>query len=151
MRRISKRIYPRLPSSIANSWAKLSIVQVGIIVVTCFIAGTLYHLLLDTGLLANTEASRNIQSTFYDTFLHKISYKQLQRNFTENSAVIIDARLSKDYENGHLDSAINIPVDAGDENLRKTLERINRGTELIVYCQSKNCSFATQVAQRWCV
>jgi len=50
----------------------------------------------------------------------------------ENGAMIIDVRSKKEYNRGHIEGAVNIPIDVLD----KMFTRLPRDKELIVYCRS---------------
>ena len=50
--------------------------------------------------------------------------------------VILDVRTVSEYESGHLDGAINIPVD----ELSGRLSELNQDDELLVYCRTGNRS-----------
>ncbi len=50
-------------------------------------------------------------------------------NQNEN-AVILDVRDAKDYEQGHIENAINIPLD----ELENRLGELNKNDDIIVYC-----------------
>ncbi len=50
--------------------------------------------------------------------------------------VILDVRTVSEYESGHLDGAINIPVD----ELSGRLSELNPDDELLVYCRTGNRS-----------
>lgn len=45
---------------------------------------------------------------------------------------IIDVRSKKEYQEGHLDGAINIPL----FSIKKNIEKINKNKKILVYCQS---------------
>ena len=49
----------------------------------------------------------------------------------QKGAQLIDVRTDMEYQNGHLDNAINIPLDS----LRSRLQEIDKDKEIIVYCQ----------------
>ncbi|MBQ9817434.1 MAG: DsrE/DsrF/DrsH-like family protein [Proteobacteria bacterium] len=49
----------------------------------------------------------------------------------EMGARLIDVRTELEYQNGHLDKAVNIPLD----NLRSRLNELSKDEDLIVYCQ----------------
>ena len=49
----------------------------------------------------------------------------------QNGAQLIDVRTDLEYQNGHLDQAINIPLDS----LRSRLAEIDKDREIVVYCQ----------------
>jgi rhodanese-related sulfurtransferase len=50
--------------------------------------------------------------------------------------VILDVRTASEYDSGHLEGAINIPVEA----LSGRLSELNQNDELLVYCRSGNRS-----------
>lgn len=50
-----------------------------------------------------------------------------------NRAVLLDVRTEEEYEAGHIESSVNIPL----QRIEDTLERItDKNTPLFVYCQS---------------
>lgn len=52
------------------------------------------------------------------------------KNLDSNNTVLIDTRVSEQYQMGHLEGAINIPL----EQLRDSLDKIPRGKKIILYC-----------------
>jgi rhodanese-related sulfurtransferase len=62
--------------------------------------------------------------------------------------VFIDARLAADYERGHLDGAISVPVDANDTLRQKRTSALPKNSRIVLYCQSAGCKFAERVAVR---
>jgi rhodanese-related sulfurtransferase len=60
------------------------------------------------------------------------------RDFISDKAdlVILDVRTVSEYESGHLEGAINIPVEA----LSGRLSELNPNDELLVYCRTGNRS-----------
>lgn len=65
---------------------------------------------------------------------NEISYKELNENLKKEEIFLIDVRSSQEYEEGHLDGAINIPV----YNLKKEIEKIIKHKEktIVVYCST---------------
>ncbi len=60
----------------------------------------------------------------------------------EQGAVIMDVRTIKEYQQGHIESAINIPV----EEISKSLARVPKKRVLVVYCQSgSRSSYAAKI------
>lgn len=49
----------------------------------------------------------------------------------KKSCVILDVRTEIEFNNGHVDGALNIPVDS----LRERINELNKAKEIIVYCQ----------------
>ena len=64
----------------------------------------------------------------------------------DTDTVFIDARLAADYQADHLKGAINIPVNASDEEYQKTTSHIDKDARIVIYCQSAGCRFAQTVA-----
>lgn len=58
------------------------------------------------------------------------TYEELQ-NYDMSNAILLDVRTEMEYENGHIEGAINIPVD----KLRNNLYKLNRDKEILEYCQ----------------
>ena len=54
----------------------------------------------------------------------------------DRGAVIIDVRTTKEYAQKHVSGALNIPV----EEISKSVVRVPRDKELIIYCASGNRS-----------
>ena len=52
-----------------------------------------------------------------------------------NPSVIIDVRSPQEFERGHLDGAVNIPVDQLQQTIG-SIEGLERSSEILVYCQS---------------
>lgn len=59
-----------------------------------------------------------------------ITPKELFNDDMSNS-MLVDVRSEIEFENGHLEGAVNIPVD----NLRQRLNEFDKNKEIIVYCQ----------------
>jgi len=81
---------------------------------------------------------------FYFSGCSKVDDKILlaAHKAVESGAVIIDVRSSKEYMQHHIENAINIPV----EELSKSVARVPKNRELVVYCQSgSRSSMAAQI------
>ncbi|WP_446898582.1 CoA-disulfide reductase [Clostridium sp. LBM24168] len=52
-------------------------------------------------------------------------------NYDKKDSIILDVRSDMEYNNGHIEGAINIPVD----DLRKKLNELDKDREIIAYCQ----------------
>ena len=63
-----------------------------------------------------------------------ISYKDLKSLMKNKYIVLIDVRSGQEYEEGHLDGAINIPV----YNIEKEISKYVKSTDdtIILYCSS---------------
>lgn len=65
---------------------------------------------------------------------NEISYKKMIELMKNSNFYLIDVRSSQEFEEGHLDGAINIPV----YNIEKNIEKIikNKTDIIILYCSS---------------
>jgi rhodanese-related sulfurtransferase len=124
---------------------RLSIAQgVGFAIAALFF-GMLYHFANDEAFLANPNAIASIQQAHLGNFIPKINKKKVERILNTN-AVFIDARFPPDFKEGHLEAAINIPVNASDDERQKTMAAFTKDASIVVYSQSAGCKFAEKVA-----
>lgn len=76
--------------------------------------------------LKYTFLQRNMEN--YDITMKELKNKQ------KNGAKVIDVRSSQEYEEGHLEGAINIPYYKINKNVDKILKNKNR--EIVLYCEA---------------
>ncbi|SFD29588.1 FAD-dependent oxidoreductase [Clostridium uliginosum] len=70
-----------------------------------------------------------------------ITPKQLRKLVTENEKVqIVDARVSKQYDQAHVEDAVNIP----HSNLRESMENVDKDSVVVTYCNKGVTGNATQ-------
>ncbi|MGF1469041.1 MAG: rhodanese-like domain-containing protein [Sandaracinaceae bacterium] len=76
---------------------------------------------------------------------HAVSGTEARRLVTEDHAILLDVRTPQEFRAGHLDGALNIPVQA----LGGRLEELDRGRPIVAYCRSGGRSAsATQMLRR---
>lgn len=78
---------------------------------------------------------RKLKKILYRSITNKeISYEELIKMSKEKLVYLIDVRSSQEFEEGHLDGAINISV----YNIENEVEKIIKNKEevIIVYCSS---------------
>jgi CoA-disulfide reductase len=61
---------------------------------------------------------------------HMVAWKDLTKHEIDDY-VLVDVRTETEYENGHIDGAINIPVDS----LRERLDELDKNKTIVEYCQ----------------
>ena len=68
----------------------------------------------------------------------EISYEYLNKLMKERKAFLIDVRSSQEYEEGHINGAINLPV----YNIEKQITKVipNKNDVVILYCLTGNRS-----------
>ena len=123
----------------------LSIVQsIGLLLVA-LLGGMSYHFIHDEGLLAHSNTTASIERAHLGGFIPKINKTKVGQLLNTNT-VFIDARFERDFEAGHLDGAVNIPVNTSDKKRQKLMATVARDAHIVVYCQSAGCQFAEKVA-----
>jgi len=117
---------------------------VGLLLVAT-LTGMIFHFANEEGFLAHPNATAGIEQAHRASFIPKVNADEVGRGL-RTGAIIVDARLHRDYEAGHIEGAISIPVTATDDELRKAVDGIRKTTPIVVYCQSAGCSFGEKVA-----
>ena len=106
-----------------------------------------YHFVNDAGFLAHANATSSIQQANAVNFIPKVSKEKVGKLLGSN-AVFIDARMARDYEAGHLEGSISIPVNAEDEHRMKAMAGIAKDAKIVIYCQSGGCPYAEKVTAK---
>ncbi len=142
-----KRLLPQAVFRPLRNRIALSIAQAALFAIAALLFGFLYHFTNDAGLLANHTATAAIQRAHLPNFIPKITEKKLRRLLAAG-ALLIDARLKSDFERGHIQNAISVPVNASDDERAKAAAHIPKDARIVVYCQSAACRYADKIAVR---
>lgn len=137
-----------LPQALLNTRRKLlglSVAQGTALGLVALSFGMVYHFANEEGFLAHANATASIQEAHQGDFIPKISEDKVHK-LLGTDTVFIDARLARDFKTGHLEGAINIPVNSNDNERQKTMANISKDARIVVYCQSAGCKFAEKVA-----
>jgi 3-mercaptopyruvate sulfurtransferase SseA len=110
------------------------------------LVGLASHTIDESGFLKNQAAVGTVQAAFHSTFLPKLSTDELQDRLHDPDVVIIDARRAIDFRAGHIEGAINIPVNATATERSNILSSVSPSSEVVIYCQSATCTYAEKVA-----
>lgn len=124
----------------------LSIAQSSGLIVTALLIGIVYHFVNDTGFLTNANATASFQEAHQGNFFPKLTEREVEQ-LLDTDTIFIDARLSHDFEAGHIESAISVPVNSTDEERHKIMTHISKEVRIVLYCQSSGCQFAEKVAK----
>lgn len=125
---------------------RVAIIQCIIISVSSAIAACSYNLLDDGGFLAHNDATAIIEQLHRINFVPKITKSEMCKVVNDDDIVILDARLRFDYENGHIEGAVNVPVNANDVDRQKVTTEIPKDSRIVIYCQSSRCKYSEVVA-----
>lgn len=72
-----------------------------------------------------------------------ISHGELVKNLDNPDWLLLDVRPNKEYQQGHLPGAINIPP----EEIDQSLENLPEDKTLIAYCRGPYCVYSHQMVQ----
>jgi len=123
----------------------LSIAQVAGLATAVLLWAITYHFANDEGFLAHPDATAAIQQAHLDSFLPKLTERQV-RKLLNTDTVFIDARIPTDFEAGHLKGAINVPANTCQDEHQKAMADVAKDARIVIYCQSAGCPFAKKVA-----
>ena len=123
----------------------MSIGQSGGLCVVALALGIFLQSVSAGGYLGDPNAVASIQKAYAGVFIPKVSESAAER-LLGSGAVFVDARFSRDYKDGHLQDALNVPVDNNDVERAAIMAPVSKNARLVVYCQSSGCAFAEKVA-----
>lgn len=120
--------------------------SIGLTIAALF-CGMIYHFANNEGFLAHANATNSVQQAHIANFVPKVNSKQVAK-LLNSDTVIIDARFARDFDTGHIEGAINVPVDICDKGVSAAMNAIDKNAPIVVYCQSAGCSFALKITKR---
>jgi rhodanese-related sulfurtransferase len=97
--------------------------------------------LRELGLVQNAEAEKLIRD-FYNSRhqLEPVSMEELRKKLDEQDVIILDVRPEKEYQYGHIQRAISIPI----EELASRMNELSDTAEIIAYCRGPLCVYADE-------
>lgn len=75
--------------------------------------------------------------------LETLSSSELAEKMKQEDITIIDVRPQKEFDEGHISGALNIPVD----NLSKKMDELPKDQEVVAYCRGPFCVFADNAVE----
>lgn len=75
--------------------------------------------------------------------LESISLEELIERMDSGNVVIIDVRPHEEYEAGHIEGAMSMPI----HELNKHLMDLPRDQQIVAYCRGPYCVYATQAVE----
>jgi rhodanese-related sulfurtransferase len=73
-----------------------------------------------------------------------IARSELETRLGKGDVVLIDVRPGEEFEAGHIDGALSIPID----ELESRLAELPEATEIVAYCRGPLCAFASEAVRR---
>jgi rhodanese-related sulfurtransferase len=108
--------------------------------------GICWRLWCGNGRLYDADALALVVDRHFHADVPVVSLADVAASVNKPGVIIVDARLPRDYEAGHIPGAINFPISAGWIDGSRLLAGVPRGNRVIVYCQSESCTWSTEVA-----
>ncbi len=118
------------------------------VVLLCIVAFPLIPVVFqrEGSLLGSSETVAAVQDRHYGTFLPRVTANQL-KEFSDGGAVIVDARLQRDFDAGHVPGAINVSPLETEKQIASVMKPYQPAVPIIVYCQSSQCDLAFIVSR----
>lgn len=126
----------------------LSVGQAAGLVLISLFSGLLVHYLYGGGYFAQPSAIAGIQQAYAGSFIPKVSPSKMRTIVSGSHTVVVDSRLQRDYEAGHIENAISLPVNCSDATYQQVVSGLSRDQAIVLYCQSAGCPFAERIALR---
>jgi rhodanese-related sulfurtransferase/DNA-binding HxlR family transcriptional regulator len=73
-----------------------------------------------------------------------ISREELLKRLRRHDVVLVDVRPAEEFDAGHIDGALSIPLDDLDERLAE----LPAGSEIVAYCRGAFCAYAHEAVRR---
>jgi rhodanese-related sulfurtransferase len=79
-----------------------------------------------------------------------VSVEELRDMMDKEDFLVVDARPPYAFSQGHIDGAVNFPVDARLGELEDAISELNsrRPKQVVVYCQNTHCQWDSIVANK---
>jgi len=72
---------------------------------------------------------------------------EARRLFDSGKYIFVDARSPEDYEEGHIQGALSLPVGQFEERVAAFLERLPPEASIITYCSGRTCQDSHHLAE----
>jgi rhodanese-related sulfurtransferase/DNA-binding HxlR family transcriptional regulator len=73
-----------------------------------------------------------------------ISREELLKRLRRHDVVLVDVRPAEEFDAGHIDGALSIPLDELDERLAE----LPAASEIVAYCRGAFCAYAHEAVRR---
>ena len=72
---------------------------------------------------------------------------QAYQIWQEKKALFVDARKAEEYQELHVQGAVNVPPETWEELSSSKLMKMDRTRELVVYCSQESCDDALKLGK----
>lgn len=77
----------------------------------------------------------------------EIALKDAAMLFLSKRAVFLDARSRMEFESGHIQGALEVPVEDFDDIIEEIVSRLKEAEVIITYCDGEQCHLSHDLAQ----
>jgi rhodanese-related sulfurtransferase/DNA-binding HxlR family transcriptional regulator len=102
----------------------------------------LWILLRDASALRVAEVERAARE-YLGSEVEAISREELRGRLRRGDVVLVDVRPSQEFEAGHIEGALSIPLDELDDRLAE----LPPGSEIVAYCRGTLCAYAHEAVR----
>lgn len=146
---LSRLVKKNATGSVLRARLVSSQVELSALLLTASLIGFSYAILADGGLVSHPESVEAVEAAHLGVILPEVTVEQMASAVEKrDSVLLIDARKTIDFDKGHLPGAINLPVDAAEADIARSLGAVPQDREIILYCQSSQCPYAQKVARQ---
>jgi rhodanese-related sulfurtransferase len=123
---------------------RTALAEATMIAVAAILLGFAYTGVMRKGLFRASSSSlpAAAQEAIASTFL---TYEETQGLYLRQRALFVDARHASDFNGGHIQGAVNIPLSEAQKN-HGILEGLPKGRLLVVYCDGESCNSSVELA-----
>jgi rhodanese-related sulfurtransferase/energy-converting hydrogenase Eha subunit A len=100
------------------------------------------------GYMPNSSVKSKIENDKYLTFLPKVSTRQVEKMLLDDKTTIVDARHPSQFQEGHIDSSINVTVLITQKETERLLRSIPKDNKIIMVYEPYPCAGAIDVFRR---
>ncbi|MCY8235338.1 ArsR/SmtB family transcription factor [Priestia endophytica] len=76
--------------------------------------------------------------------LYTLTMDEVYEKLNEGNTILIDLRPSDEYEAGHIEGSVSLPM----EKLDSYLQELPKDKEIVAYCRGQFCAFSAIAAQK---
>ncbi|QCR30425.1 ArsR/SmtB family transcription factor [Priestia megaterium] len=76
--------------------------------------------------------------------LYTLTMDQVYEKLNKKDVILLDLRPTEEYEAGHIEGAVSVPMEELDSHLQK----LPKDKEIVAYCRGQFCAFSAIAAQK---
>ncbi len=96
-------------------------------------------------LSAMDDLRETLQQSSNNADVEQITLPELLNRRSRGEVVLVDVRPPAEYERGHIEGAISVPL----EEIEDHLDELPEDAEVVAYCRGRYCTLAEQAAERF--